>query len=92
MNLLDYNLDEEPKQRVRTPELRTRYDYVKVIASIVKRPIPQMLRLTKHIKDLWFVDMASEWKQLKTEEAKAKYIWWFIRESKPKEVEPKTLT
>lgn len=27
-------------------------------------------------------------KQLKTEEAKAKFIWWFIRESKPKPPPP----
>ena len=74
------------KKRPKTPELKTRYDYVKVIASIVKRPIPQMLKLTKHFPDDWFIQIASEAKQLKTEESKAKYIWWFINQSKLKEI------
>ena len=85
MQLDDLDLQHiEPKRR-KIFEPRTRFDYVKIISSIVKRPIPQMLSLTKHFPDQWFMDIASECKQLKSEEAKAKYIWWFIKESKPKE-------
>lgn len=79
------DLENRPiKIRPKVFEPKSRYDYVKVVASIVKRPIPQMLSLTKHFKDSWFWDIASECKQLKTEEAKAKFIWWFIRESRLK--------
>ena len=72
------------KKRPKTPELKTRYDYVKVIASIVKRPIPQMLKLTAHFPDEWFIQIASECKLKKTEVDKAKYIWWFLKESRTK--------
>ena len=77
-------MDEEVKQIKRKFEPRTRYDFVKIIASIVQRPIPQMLSLTKHIKDEWFFGIQSECKG-KTREQQAKYIWWFLKESKPKE-------
>ena len=60
---------------------KTRYDYIKIISSIVKRPIPQMLKLMKDIPDRWLIDIQSECKQLKSEEAKAKFIWWFIKKT-----------
>lgn len=66
-------------------EPKTRYDYIKVISSIVNRPIPQMLKLTQHIPDRWFIDIQS-WCKERTREQQAKYIWWYIRESKPKEL------
>ena len=85
MQLDDIDLEDQPvRQRKPVFEPRTRYDFIKVISSIVKRPIPQMLSLTKHFPDSWFPQIASECKQLKTEEAKAKFIWWFIKESRAK--------
>ena len=92
MLIHDLDLQHIPaRQRKQVFEPKTRYDFVKVIASIVNRPIPQMLRLTKHIPDDWFFEIQS-WCKEKTKEQQAKYIWYFIRESRPKEVEPKTLT
>ena len=85
----DLDLEDQPvRQRKPVFEPRTRFDYVKIISSIVKRPIPQMLNLTKHFPSEWFIQIASECKMLKTEEAKAKYIWWFIKNSKLKEISP----
>mgnify|MGYP001608995182 CR=1 FL=1 len=86
MELQESDYEDQPVRQIkRAFEPRTRYDFVKVMAHIVKRPIPQMLALTKHFPDKWFIDIASEAKQLKTEEAKAKFIWWFLKESRTKE-------
>ena len=87
-HLHDLDLEEDlPVRQVKKAfEPKSRYDYIKVISSIVKRPIPQMLSLTKHFNMDCFFSIQSECKQLKTEEAKAKFIWWFIGQSKTKEI------
>ena len=85
-HLHDLDLESLPVRQIkRSFEPRTRKDYILVISSIVKRPYDQMERLTRHMPNKWFFDIQSECKLKKTEEAKAKFINWFIKESKPKE-------
>lgn len=90
MNQLQILEDEESlenlKRRKPVFEPRTRKDFVNLIAKIVDRPYMQMVMLTKHLPNKWFFDIQSECKG-KTREQQAKFIWYFIRESRPKEIE-----
>ena len=87
MQINDLDLQHIPaRQRKQTFEPRTRKDFLLVISSIVKRPYDQMERLTRHMPNKWFFDIQSECKLKKTEVDKAKYIWWFIKSSKLKEI------
>ena len=80
-NLMEY---EEPKQRVRKPDPVTKYDFCKIMASITKRPIGLFLKETKDWPMDWIYPIQSECKLKKTEVDKAKYINWFIKESRTK--------
>lgn len=73
----------EPR-KVRRADPVTKYDYCKIIASITKRPIELFLKETKAWPMEWLYQISSECKQLKDETAKAKFINWFIRESRLK--------
>jgi len=76
---------EEPKPRKKVFEPRTRKDYITLISKIVDRPYMQMVMLTRHLPNRWFLDIQSNCKE-KTREQQAKFIWWFLKESKPKEI------
>ena len=83
----DEDFEEMPiKRRSNIFEPRTRSDFVKVMASVTKRPGKDIAILTSHWpKDLsWHYYIQSECKLKKTEVDKAKYINWFIKESKLK--------
>ena len=77
-------MDEEVKQIKRKFEPRTRYDFCKVMASITKRPLGLFLKETQAWPMDWMYSIQSECKLKKTEVDKAKYINWFIKESRAK--------
>lgn len=75
----------EPKRIFRKPEPITRRDYLKIIIAITKRPAKDIAILTSHWPMEWFYHVASECKLKKDEVSKAKFINWFIKESRTKE-------
>ena len=82
-NELDY--EEEPViKKSRIPDPVTKYDFCKIMAHITKRPIGIFLKETQFWPMDWIYSIQSECKLKKTEVDKAKYINWFIKESKLK--------
>ena len=81
------DLEELPiKRRPQAFEPRTRYDFCMIIASMLKKPVGYVLGRTKGFPMSSFFQMQSDCKQLKTPEQKSKYLMWFLRESKTKEI------
>ena len=75
---------EEPKKRKPSLDPKCKYDYCKIMSSITKRPIGFFLKETQFWPMDWIYSIASECKLKKTEVDKAKYINWFLKESRPK--------
>ena len=73
----------EPKT-IKRVEPKSRYDYCKVIASMLKKSIGYVLGRTKGFNMNCFWQMESDCKQLTTKEAKIKYLMYFLREAQLK--------
>ena len=75
---------EETKPRQKVFEPITRFDYCKVLASVIKKPVGYVLNKTRHWRMDWYYQVASECKLRKDHISKVKYIHWFIREAQSK--------
>ena len=89
METLDQQIEEDEAMqeyhyRPVLEEPKTRYDFCKAIATITKRPLGCIFKKTEGYPMDWFYQIQSECKQKKTRESKAKYINWFLKESRPK--------
>lgn len=62
-------------------EPKNRYDYQKIMAGIINKPIGFIFKTTEGWPNNWFIDIQSNCKE-KTKEQQAKFIWWFIKKSK----------
>ena len=67
-------------------EPKTRKDYLKVMESVTKRKGKTLAILTAHWPMTWFYEVASECKLKKTEVSKAKFINYFIKSARTKEI------
>mgnify|MGYP001612032387 CR=1 FL=1 len=81
---IDYE-DQPVRQRKPVFEPKNPYDFCKVFSSITGRPLGLFLKETKGWPMDWLYSIQSECKLKKTEVDKAKYINWFIKESRAKE-------
>ena len=78
------NEEPKPRQIGRRADPVTKYDFCKIMASMLKKPVGYVLGRTKGFNMDCFYQMQSDCKQLKTNEEKVKYLMWFLREAKPK--------
>ena len=80
----DENLETKPAKRRFEPI--NRYDYCLVIARMVHRPVGYILKVTQGWPMEWFYQIQSECKSIRDPIAKIKFIMWFIREAKLKNI------
>ena len=72
-----------PRPRKNTDPV-SKYDYALIMARTIGKPIGYVLGKTKGWPAQWFLEMYSELKSIREPISKAKYVNWFLRESKPK--------
>ena len=77
---------DSPVRRIKKADPVTKGDYQKIMASVTKRDIKVICILTSHWPMSFFYDVQSECKLKKTEVDKAKYINWFVKNTKTKEI------
>ena len=80
------NEEPKPRQIGRRADPVTKYDFCKIMASITKRPIGFFLKETQFWPMSWIYSIQSECKLKKTEVDKAKFINYFIKNAKLKEI------
>ncbi len=91
LNEDDKELVYQPKQRKKTLEPVTRYDFCQVIGKIIGQPTLAILKRTKHYPMDWFYQLQAEVKNIKSNPsikdplAVVKYVSWFLRESKARD-------
>lgn len=77
------------KKRKPSLDPKCRFDYQKIMATITKKPLGRIFKETEGWPMDFFYTIQSYCKEKKTEEAKAKFVNWFIKNCW--ELEPKNI-